>query len=88
MGEPMARNLAKAGPLVVWNRTPKSITGATTATDAADLFARCDTVILMLSDEVAISAVLATVALIVLMVGLAAFWQRWRGRRAAPPATG
>jgi 3-hydroxyisobutyrate dehydrogenase len=63
MGEPMARNLAKAGPLVVWNRTPKSITGATTATDAADLFARCDTVILMLSDEVAISAVLATVAL-------------------------
>jgi 3-hydroxyisobutyrate dehydrogenase len=63
MGEPMARNLAKTGPLVVWNRTPKSITGATTATDAADLFARCDTVILMLSDEVAISAVLATVAL-------------------------
>jgi 3-hydroxyisobutyrate dehydrogenase len=63
MGEPMARNLAKAGPLVVWNRTPKSIAGATTATDPADVFARCDSVILMLSDEVAISAVLATVAL-------------------------
>ena len=63
MGEPMARNLAKAGPLVVWNRTPKSIAGATTATDPADVFARCDTVILMLSDEVAISAVLADVAL-------------------------
>jgi 3-hydroxyisobutyrate dehydrogenase len=63
MGEPMARNLAKAGPLVVWNRTPKSIAGATTAIDPADVFARCDTVILMLSDEVAIASVLATVAL-------------------------
>ncbi|MEO8841205.1 MAG: NAD(P)-dependent oxidoreductase [Kofleriaceae bacterium] len=63
MGEPMARNLAKAGPLVVWNRTPKSIPGATTAADPADVFARCTTVFLMLSDEVAIADVLATVEL-------------------------
>src|SRR5476651_1180347 len=64
MGEAMALNLAKAGtPLVIWNRTPaKTATlvaaGAQLALDAAEVFARAPTVILMLVDGAAIDAVL------------------------------
>ena len=64
MGEAMALNLVKAGtPLVVWNRTPaKTATlvaaGAQPALDAAEVFARARTVILMLVDGAAIDAVL------------------------------
>jgi 3-hydroxyisobutyrate dehydrogenase len=64
MGQPMALNLARAGtPLVVWNRTPGRCeplraAGAQVAADAADVFERTGTVILMLADEAAIDAVL------------------------------
>lgn len=64
MGEAMALNLAKAGtPLLVWNRTPAkaetlAAAGAEVARDAADVFARTSTVILMLADGEAIDAVL------------------------------
>src|SRR5476649_2821734 len=64
MGEAMALNLAKAGtPLVIWNRTAaKTATlvaaGAQPAPDAAEVFARAPTVILMLVDGAAIDAVL------------------------------
>ncbi|MFT4433846.1 NAD(P)-dependent oxidoreductase [Caballeronia sp. 15715] len=64
MGEAMALNLAKAGtPLVIWNRTlakTRSLVdaGAQLAHDAAEVFARAPTVILMLVDGAAIDAVL------------------------------
>lgn len=64
MGAPMALNLARAAmPLVVWNRTrercaPLQQAGATIASDAADLFDRCETIILMLENDVATDAVL------------------------------
>lgn len=64
MGAPMALNLAQANtPLVAWNRTasrcgPVEQAGATIASDAADLFARCETVILMLENDTATDAVL------------------------------
>jgi 3-hydroxyisobutyrate dehydrogenase len=65
MGEAMALNLIKAGtPLTVWNRSAAKSellagAGAAVARDVADLFARCDVVILMLADGAAIDAVLA-----------------------------
>jgi len=64
MGEPMARNLLRAGtPLVVWNRTRSRCrslqdAGATVAEDVVEVFARCDTVILMLLDGPVVDAVL------------------------------
>jgi 3-hydroxyisobutyrate dehydrogenase len=64
MGQPMALNLVRAGtPLVVWNRTaarcePLRAAGASLAADPADVFQRSGTVILMLSDDAAIDAVL------------------------------
>lgn len=64
MGEPMARNLLRAGtPLVIWNRTRAACDrlrsdGAIVAADVDDLFARASIVILMLADETAIDAVL------------------------------
>ncbi len=64
MGAPMALNLVRAGtPLVVWNRTqtrcrPLQQAGATVAADVAELFARCETVILMLGNDMAVDAVL------------------------------
>ncbi len=64
MGAPMALNLVRAGtPLVVWNRTrdrcePLEQAGATVASDAAELFARCETVILMLENDAATDVVL------------------------------
>ncbi|WP_318205943.1 NAD(P)-dependent oxidoreductase [Streptomyces sp. SCL15-4] len=64
MGGPMALRLARAGTaLVVWNRTPGRAeplraAGAEVAADAAEVFARAETVLLMLADEAAVDAVL------------------------------
>lgn len=64
MGQPMALNLARAGtPLFVWNRSrSKSAAllqaGAAVAAEPGEVFARCETVILMLVDGAAIDAVL------------------------------
>ncbi|HEV7651569.1 MAG TPA: NAD(P)-dependent oxidoreductase [Actinophytocola sp.] len=58
MGEPMARNMASAGvPLVVWNRTAKRVDAAVAASPD-EVFARADTVFLMLADGDAVDAVL------------------------------
>jgi 3-hydroxyisobutyrate dehydrogenase len=65
MGEPMALNLARAGtPLLVWNRSPAKCeilagAGAAVARDPTEVFARCESVILMLVDGPATDAVLA-----------------------------
>lgn len=64
MGEPMARNLLRAGvPLLVWNRSPDKCEalvdfGAEHAASLQDLFKRSTTVMLMLLDSDAIDAVL------------------------------
>jgi 3-hydroxyisobutyrate dehydrogenase len=64
MGEAMALSLVRAGtPVLAWNRTPAkaailAAAGADIARDAADVFARCGTVILMLADGTAIDTVL------------------------------
>jgi 3-hydroxyisobutyrate dehydrogenase len=64
MGEPMALNLVKAGtPLMVWNRSLSKCqiladAGASIAKEAADVFAQCGIVFLMLADHSAIDAVL------------------------------
>lgn len=64
MGQPMALNLLRAGhDLIVYNRSPAPSAflhrhGARVAADAADLFAACDIVILMLADDLATDAVL------------------------------
>lgn len=63
MGSAMAMNLAKAGPLTVWNRSPGKTTalieaGVRVAADLDDLFASTNIVILMLTDGAAIDAVL------------------------------
>ncbi|MGY2873837.1 3-hydroxyisobutyrate dehydrogenase [Marmoricola sp. URHA0025 HA25] len=64
MGEPMAGRLVDAGtPLTVWTRSPAKLDllaarGATPAMSAADLFERCDVVILMLTDGPATDEVL------------------------------
>jgi 3-hydroxyisobutyrate dehydrogenase len=64
MGEPMALRLVRAGtPLTIWNRTASKCgalvdAGAGVARNAADVFARCRAVILMLADVAAIEAVL------------------------------
>jgi len=64
MGEPMALNLVAAGtPLLVWNRSPEKAkaleaAGADVAPEPADVFARCDVVIMMLTDAAAVDAVL------------------------------
>ncbi|MFH9011731.1 NAD(P)-dependent oxidoreductase [Streptomyces sp. NPDC017943] len=64
MGQPMARNMARAGTrLVVWNRTPGRCeplraAGADVAADAEEVFHRAGTVFLMLADEAAVDTVL------------------------------
>lgn len=79
MGEPMAGRLLDAGvPLAVWSRRAEACAalvarGATLSVDAAELFASCGTVILMLRDEHATDAVLAR--------GTHAFADRVAGRR-------
>ncbi|HTH75363.1 MAG TPA: NAD(P)-dependent oxidoreductase [Trinickia sp.] len=77
MGEPMALNLTKAGvPLVVWNRSGDkravlARAGARVADNAAQVFERCEIVLLMLANAEAIDFVLAR--------GEPAFRQRVRG---------
>ncbi|GGF31684.1 NAD(P)-dependent oxidoreductase [Subtercola lobariae] len=64
MGEPMARNLARAGTdLIVWNRSPEKAehlreAGARVAPEVAAVFAEARIVILMLLHEAAVDAVL------------------------------
>jgi 3-hydroxyisobutyrate dehydrogenase len=64
MGEAMALNLVKGGRrLVIWNRTPAKAkfllaAGADLAPGPAEVFARSQTIFLMLADGVAIDAVL------------------------------
>jgi 3-hydroxyisobutyrate dehydrogenase len=63
MGEPMARNLVRAGtPLLVWNRTaartaPLRDAGARVAASPAEMFERAPVVLMMLAHEAAIDAV-------------------------------
>jgi 3-hydroxyisobutyrate dehydrogenase len=78
MGEPMALNLRKAGvPLIVWNRSAAkqavlAQAGASVAEHAAQVFERCEVVLLMLTNAEAIDSVLAR--------GEPAFGPRVRGR--------
>ncbi len=64
MGEPMALNLVRAGTaLLVWNRSPSKAralaeAGALVASDAAEVFARSEVIILMLRDAAATDEVL------------------------------
>lgn len=64
MGQPMALNLVKTGiPLLVWNRSPGKVVelldaGANAANTPAEVFAECETVIMMLATPAAIDAVL------------------------------
>ena len=64
MGEPMARNLLRAGiPLVVWNRSPAKartleVEGAAVATEVPDVFARAHTVMAMLATADVLDTVL------------------------------
>jgi len=64
MGEPMARNLLRAGTSrVAWNRTRfkcdlLETAGAASAENAAKVFARCEIVILMLLDGTVLDGVL------------------------------
>ncbi|MDN4573324.1 2-hydroxy-3-oxopropionate reductase [Pandoraea cepalis] len=79
MGLPMALNLARAGTkLIVWNRSsercgPLVELGSTAVPNATDVFARCESIILMLADEAATDAVLGR--------GLPDFANRVSGRR-------
>jgi 3-hydroxyisobutyrate dehydrogenase-like beta-hydroxyacid dehydrogenase len=59
MGGPMAANLVKAGhEVTVWNRTPKSVAGATTASTPAEAAAKADVVWICVSDTAAVEHVL------------------------------
>jgi 3-hydroxyisobutyrate dehydrogenase-like beta-hydroxyacid dehydrogenase len=59
MGRPMAANLVKAGhEVTVWNRTPRSIDGATTAATPAEAAANADVVWICVSDTAAVEQVL------------------------------
>lgn len=65
MGAAMAKNIARAGlRLTVFNRSPGPArafegTGVRVAGSAGEVFARCDTIVLMLKDDAATDAVLA-----------------------------
>ena len=78
MGEPMARNLLRAGiPVRVWNRSPEKCEalvdiGAEQAASLEDLFRHTTTVMLMLLDSAAIDGVLGR--------GTRAFATRVRGK--------
>lgn len=59
MGRPMAANLVKAGvDLVTWTRSGAPLDGAEPARDVAEVFARADTVLLMLANGEVIDQVL------------------------------
>ena len=64
MGSAIASRILTTHPLTVWNRTasatvPLAEAGATVASSAADVFASCRTVILMVTDGQAIDDVLS-----------------------------
>lgn len=64
MGLPMAINLARSKPIIVWNRSLEkcegvAAVGAAVARDVSDLFNRTRIVFLMLEDEAAVDSVLA-----------------------------
>lgn len=79
MGEPMALNLVRSGAsLLVWNRSAERCglleqAGACVAANAAEVFLRCGTIFLMLSDERATDVVLGRQS--------ALFSQQVKGRR-------
>jgi 3-hydroxyisobutyrate dehydrogenase len=85
MGEPMALNLLKSGqPLMVWNRSDAKRhilgeAGASVAESPAEVFAQCDSIILMLTDATATDAVLGR--------GSGAFESRVRSRTIINMAT-
>ncbi|WP_159014793.1 NAD(P)-dependent oxidoreductase [Acidisoma sp. S159] len=85
MGEPMALNLLKSGqPLMVWNRSDAKRhilgeAGASVAESPAEVFAQCDSIILMLTDATATDAVLGR--------GSGAFEDRVRSRTIINMAT-
>ncbi len=59
MGRPMAANLVKAGHEVsVWNRTPKDVEGARTASNPADAARDAEVVWMCVSDTAAVEQVL------------------------------
>ena len=64
MGRSMARNLLKAGfPLIVWNRTASKMealleAGAEGASSPAELAARCDIIMICVSDTPDVEAVI------------------------------
>ncbi len=59
MGRPMAANLVKAGHEVsVWNRTPREVEGATTASTPAEAVKSKEAVWVCVSDTKAVQAVL------------------------------
>ncbi|HEX7287605.1 MAG TPA: NAD(P)-dependent oxidoreductase [Candidatus Angelobacter sp.] len=59
MGRPMAANLVKAGhEVTVWNRTPKEVPGAVTATTAAEAVKDKEAVWICVSDTKAVQTVL------------------------------
>lgn len=66
MGSAIATRLSARHPLTVWNRTPAATapfagTSARVAPSAAEVFATCDTVIVMVTDERAVAEILDTV---------------------------
>lgn len=68
MGSAVASRLLTRNPLVVWNRTgsataPLAEAGAAVAGSAAEVFARCRTVFVMVTDERATDDILASVEL-------------------------
>jgi 3-hydroxyisobutyrate dehydrogenase-like beta-hydroxyacid dehydrogenase len=59
MGRPMATNLVKAGhEVAVWNRTPKDVEGARTASSPADAARDAEVVWMCVSDTAAVEQVL------------------------------
>jgi len=63
MGQPMALNLARHVDVVAWNRTPDRLgplsdAGVTIARDVAEVFARCEVVLLMLANGDVVDEVL------------------------------
>lgn len=68
MGSAIASRLQSRHPLLVWNRTrsataPLAEGGAEVAESTADVFDRCSTVFVMVTDESAVDAILAPVRL-------------------------
>src|SRR5215470_2345612 len=64
MGLPMAKHVAAAGhDVTVWNRTPKSVDGARTASSPAEASRGAEVVMTMLADDRAVEEVIAAAQL-------------------------